>query len=89
MLVVDVAPHSPAYDSGLRKGDLVVELGNIAIEDIHDLHRLLNEDFVGKLAPIRVLRRGNSLTRQIIPQEYHEKQWKTDSAEKNFLKPPH
>lgn len=59
-LVADVEEGSPADKGGLRRGDIVLEFEGKAVEDRHDLARMVAATEVGKVARLRV-RRGADL----------------------------
>jgi S1-C subfamily serine protease len=69
VLVVGVDPGGPADKAGLEEGDLILGLDGQAVGGIDDLHRLLTEERVGVKVPLRILRRPEILTLQIVPQE--------------------
>ena len=69
VLVVGVEPDGPAERAGLEEGDLILGLDGHAVGGIDDLHRLLAEERVGIKVPMRVLRRPEILTLQIVPVE--------------------
>ncbi len=63
--VSEVSPDSPAKRAGLRKGDIIIAVGQSATSTVDDLHRLLTRDAVGKEAPLALLR-GNALFKASI-----------------------
>ena len=69
VLVVGVDPGGPADRAGLEEGDLILGLDGHAVGGIDDLHRLLTEERVGAKVSIRVLRRPEILTLQIVPAD--------------------
>ncbi len=69
VLVVGVDPGGPADRAGLEQSDLILGLDGHSISGIDDLHRLLTEERVGVKVPIRILRRPEILTFQIVPAE--------------------
>ena len=69
VLVVGVEPGGPAERAGLEEGDLILGLDGHQVGGIDDLHRLLTEERVGIKVPLRVLRRPEILTLQIVPAE--------------------
>jgi S1-C subfamily serine protease len=69
VLVASIEPSGPADRAGLEEGDLILGLDGQAVSGIDDLHRLLVEERVGVPVPIRVLRRPEILTLQIVPVE--------------------
>jgi putative serine protease PepD len=66
-LVTRVLPSSPAASAGLRKGDLVVRLGDVTVRGSDELKVALRRTPVGRPVPIVVVRRGTQLTRPITP----------------------
>jgi S1-C subfamily serine protease len=69
MLVIGVEPGGPASRSGLREGDIVVELNGQAITGIDDLHKQLTGAQVGVRLPLTVLRHTEQLHLEIVPEE--------------------
>jgi S1-C subfamily serine protease len=69
VLVMQVEPDGPAGRAGLVEGDVVVGLDGHPVAGIDDLHRLLTEERVGVWTRLRVLRDGEALTLEVIPQE--------------------
>jgi S1-C subfamily serine protease len=62
LLIVEVAPESPAEHAGLLLGDILVALDGRPVADAEDLQALLVGDRVGRPVPVEVLR-GGVLTR--------------------------
>jgi S1-C subfamily serine protease len=65
IFVVSVEPDSPAAQSGIREGDVIVGFGDKPIAGIDDLHKLLTEEQAGvpaELVLIRDLRRKEKVT---------------------------
>ena len=67
VLVVSVEKGSPAGQTGLREGDLIVGYGDRAVSSVDDLHRILTEEEVGREAPITFIRNTEKLVRTIVP----------------------
>ncbi len=55
-LVVEVLSGSPAYYSGMRPGDVIVELGGVEIRSTRDLQKAIEERRVGEAVSIKVYR---------------------------------
>src|SRR5947207_777768 len=53
--VVEVVDGSPAAGAGLRRGDVIVELGGEPVEGVGDLQRLMAAELIGRSVAIRVL----------------------------------
>ena len=58
LLVVKVEENSPAHQSGLLIGDILVSLDGHIINDAEDLQLLLTGDRVGRAIPVEVIRGG-------------------------------
>jgi S1-C subfamily serine protease len=67
--LTEVVPNSPAAASGLREGDLILDVDGQAVGDASDLQRLMVGETIGKPLPLRVLRLGELLDLTIVPVE--------------------
>lgn len=61
MLVDGVSPGSPAARAGLREGDRILMVGDIAVNSVYDLMEVLGEYEPGNEADVTVLRDGERL----------------------------
>jgi S1-C subfamily serine protease len=69
VLVTAVSEGTPAADAGLRPGDVIVEFGNDPVRSVDDLHRLLTEERIGELVPVKMLRRGELRRVLVTPRD--------------------
>ena len=69
VLVIGVAPGGPAALSGLREGDLIVEINAQAVPSIDALHKFLTGDQIGLEARLTVIRGTEKLSLPITPAE--------------------
>ncbi|OGQ04946.1 MAG: hypothetical protein A2W61_01440 [Deltaproteobacteria bacterium RIFCSPLOWO2_01_44_7] len=60
-LIGSIFPSSPAEQSGLKRGDVVLEYDGHKIEDPFDLSAYVAETEVGKTIKLKVLRQGKEL----------------------------
>jgi len=67
--IVEVVKDSPAAESGLRAGDLLVEADGEALGDVGDLQRLMSGDSVGRELTLQLDREGRLLKIAIVPSE--------------------
>lgn len=69
VLVIGVAPGSPASLSGLREGDLIVAINDQSVPSIDAFHKFLTGDQIGIEARLTILRQTEKLTLSIKPAE--------------------
>ena len=67
--ITAVSEGTPAEEAGLRAGDLIVDFAGEPVSSIDDLHRLLTEERIGDIVPVRVLRRGELRRVLVVPRE--------------------
>ena len=56
--ITAVSEGTPAAAAELRPGDLIVEFADEPVRGVDDLHRLLTEERIGQLLPLKIIRRG-------------------------------
>ena len=59
LLLVSVAPGSPAEQHGLHLGDTIVSLDGQPVRNPDELLALLSDDRIGKAVPVDIVRGGN------------------------------
>ena len=69
ILVISLEPNWPAHRAGLREGDVIVAYGSHPVASIDELHRLLTEEQVGTKIELTLLRSGEKLTLEVVPEE--------------------
>ncbi len=67
--VLEVMPGSPAQRAGLVPKDIIVNIGEIPISGVDDLHRFLDEHPVGERYEMMVLRNGTVMKLDVTPDE--------------------
>jgi S1-C subfamily serine protease len=65
--VVSIEPDSPASQSALREGDVIVGFGGHDVESIDQLHRVLTEDRIGVPTPLLVIRGTEKVEIHVTP----------------------
>ena len=65
--VQSVEPGSPAARAGLQDGDLIVRFGDLPIDGVDALHRVLRTWPAGQIGRLTVIRRGGRLAVDIVP----------------------
>ncbi|MGH2659230.1 MAG: S1C family serine protease [Actinomycetota bacterium] len=70
--VVQVVPGSPAAAAGIRPEDLILDVANVAVTDVHDLQRIVMDDVIGRRIEIRLFREGRILSLPVVPVELSE-----------------
>jgi S1-C subfamily serine protease len=71
VLVQGVEKGSPAERSGLREGDILIAYGPSPVPTVDHLHRLLDEEQIGKRSSLTVIRTTEQLTLTIAPIAAH------------------
>jgi S1-C subfamily serine protease len=67
--ITAVSDGTPAAAAQLRPGDLIVEFADEPVRGVDDLHRLLTEERIGQLLPLKILRRGELRRLLVTPRE--------------------
>jgi len=67
--VQGIEPDAPAYNSELQLGDMIIGLNENDIHSIDDLHKLLDENSIGRAVQLTVLRKGEKVELRVIPAE--------------------
>jgi S1-C subfamily serine protease len=67
--VMEVVDGSPAVKSGIRSGDLIVELDGVPVADARDIQRLMVGEAIGRSIEARVWRDGELRTFTLHPVE--------------------
>jgi S1-C subfamily serine protease len=65
--VAAVEPNSPAAAAGIRVGDVLVKFDGRFVTGVDELHRLLDEDRIGRPAEITLLRAMDFVKLPIVP----------------------
>jgi S1-C subfamily serine protease len=74
LLIVGVAPDSPAATAGLFVGDILVSLGDHPTSDASDLQHLLGGDQIDQPVAAQILRGGAKQTIDVVPTVRPERQ---------------
>jgi Do/DeqQ family serine protease len=61
VVVARVLPGGPAEKAGLVQNDVIVRFGDAAVEDLHQLQRLVGDAAVNRPVTLRVLRQGKEI----------------------------
>jgi S1-C subfamily serine protease len=69
VVITAVSEGTPAADAQLRPGDVIVEFGTDPVRSVDDLHRLLTEERIGELVPMKILRRGELRRVLVTPRD--------------------
>ena len=70
VLVISVAPGSPAERAGLREGDTLIAYNAQPVPSIDALHKLLVADQIGHRSPLTILRGTEKVTLEVEPEEW-------------------
>ena len=67
--ITAVSEGTAAADAQLRPGDLIVQFAGEPVRGVDDLHRLLTEERIGQLLPLKIIRRGELRRVLVTPRE--------------------
>jgi S1-C subfamily serine protease len=67
--VVSVVEGSPAERAGLRAEDLIVAVGAEPTPRVDDVQRLMVAELIGAPTPVTVVRGGQVLELELVPEE--------------------
>jgi S1-C subfamily serine protease len=70
--IIEVADGSPAQRAGLRAEDLIVSLGEQAVQRVDDVQRLMTSEAIGQELAVQVLRGERWLDLEVRPVELVE-----------------
>ncbi|MEE2683318.1 MAG: trypsin-like peptidase domain-containing protein [Actinomycetota bacterium] len=65
-LVIDVVPDSPAYESGLEPGDLIVATDGMPILGMSELAARIRLSSPGTMVEVQVIRNGEEMTFEVV-----------------------
>jgi S1-C subfamily serine protease len=66
--VAGIEPSSPAAAAGIEAGDLIVSFEGVPVAGVDELHRLLDEDRIGRPSRLVVLRAGELRQLTVVPR---------------------
>jgi S1-C subfamily serine protease len=69
VIVASIEPDSPAAKAGVVVGDVIIAFENQIIANIDDLHRILTDVRIDRVAELCVLRHTQKLNLKIVPHE--------------------
>jgi len=85
VLITDVIPNSPAYQAGLKPGDIITKFNGKQVAKMQDLSRLVSMTPIGKSAKIEIIREKEKKTFSIIVKEKEEtKKLVAETGEPDF-----
>jgi S1-C subfamily serine protease len=67
--IMSVEAGTPAAGAALHAGDLVIALDDHPVQNVDDVHRLLNADAIGRPMTITLVRAGRRLEARVVPAE--------------------
>lgn len=69
VLVARVESDTPAYNAGLKNGDVIIEFNNREVQDVPRFRLIVAESEIGKRIPVRILRKNKEMTLHAVLTE--------------------
>lgn len=69
VMVTELTPGGPGQQAGLQAGDVLLRFDDVPVAGVDDLHRELTGECAGVSVALRLLRRTELLTLDVIPRE--------------------
>eukprot|EP00557_Chaetoceros_sp_GSL56_P007092 CAMPEP_0176504290 /NCGR_PEP_ID=MMETSP0200_2-20121128/15850_1 /TAXON_ID=947934 /ORGANISM="Chaetoceros sp., Strain GSL56" /LENGTH=793 /DNA_ID=CAMNT_0017903703 /DNA_START=128 /DNA_END=2505 /DNA_ORIENTATION=+ len=69
VVITRVYPKTPAEDAGLRRLDVVIEIGGKRVERADDAQRLIDAANVGQMLQLKVIRSGREVVLNVTPED--------------------
>jgi len=73
VVITRVYPKTPAEDAGLRRLDVVMEIGGRRVERADDAQRIIDGANVGEELSMKILRTGKDMTIEVKPEDLSHK----------------
>ena len=67
--IQQIEADTPAYNSEIQLGDIIIGLDNQQVSSIDDLHKMLDEKTIGNKVQLEVFRKGKIELIKVIPAE--------------------
>jgi S1-C subfamily serine protease len=67
--IYEVVPDQPVRNNEIRTGDIIVGFNGRGIGSVDELHKQLNEQVIGRIVGMEVLRNGHKIALTVIPGE--------------------
>jgi serine protease Do len=64
-VISEIAPRSPATETGLEVGDVIIEMNDRPIRNDEDVYLIVNDARVGETLEMKILRRNETLTKSM------------------------
>lgn len=71
VFIIDLVPRSPAYEAGLRVGDVLVQIGSYEVKQMKDLIAALSKIQFNRDVEVSIIRMGTKYRTSLRPVEAH------------------
>jgi serine protease Do len=68
LVVIEIAPNSPAEKAGLKHGDVITEVGGKAVKEPDELSEAIHQSGAGKELSLSIVRGNEKKTLKATPQ---------------------
>jgi serine protease Do len=69
LFISSVEERSPAMEAGFRSGDIIVSFDKKTVDTLDELFKMLNENRIGVLSEVEVLRNNIKKVLKVLPLE--------------------
>jgi len=73
VIVSYIDEDGPADDAGLKRGDIIITIDGQIIKIVNDAEIAVSDIRIGEILKIEIIRDGKEMSKELTPQEYHDK----------------
>ena len=70
VIILTVYPETPAEEAGLRRADVITEIGGKKVEKAADAYRIIDTSKIGSPLDFKIMRGDKAITIKVKPEEF-------------------